>query len=166
MRMVIWGGSCDPALPLLALGLHLLLWSGPSSGCPGAEIWVRATRPIHIYSCLTQSSLSQPKGVPMAGVTPCSCSISHSPPACTAARWAGSLGCVGGELLHCGSWDLARGRVLVPAAEIPTWPGVQQGELGSQGRWQEQGLKAAEQSPLCSRHQERPPQAPHQTEFC
>lgn len=32
---------------------------------------------------------------------------------------------------------------------------------GGWGRWQEQGLKAAEQPPPCSRHQERPPRAPH-----
>lgn len=139
---------------------------GPALGALGQKFGQGQLVPFTSTAASLRAACPSLRGCPMAGVTLCSCSISHSPPACTAARWAGSLGCVGGELLHCGSWDLARGRVLVPAAEIPTWPGVQQGELGSQGRWQEQGLKAAEQSPLCSRHQERPPRAPHQTEFC
>lgn len=52
-------------------------------------------------------------------------------PARTAARLAGSLGCGGGELLHCGSWDVAKGLVLVPAAEILGWLGRTAGSLGS-----------------------------------
>lgn len=53
-------------------------------------------------------------------------------PACIAAPPAGSLGCVGGELLHCGSWEIAKGLVLVPAAEILTWLWARWGEFGGQ----------------------------------
>lgn len=133
VRMVTLVEGCDPALLLLALGLHPLVRSGPGCGYPGAEARARATHPRCIHS---GSSWDQPipaQQAPVAGGSPrASCGISHPPPALPALLrcGAGSRGCVGGELLHCGSREVAKGLVLVPTAEIPTWPWPQRGDFG------------------------------------
>lgn len=107
-------------------------WAAPAPS--GAEAQVKALQLFPLASTAAPAgiSLSQLDGVPVAGVSWCSCSTSHPPPACT----AGSLGCVGVELLHCSSWELAK-VVIMPTAEILTRPWACSGSLGFWSRGQE-----------------------------
>lgn len=120
-------------------------------GCPWAEAWARATCPLCIHS---GPSLDQPAPAEQGACgrgSPCAPAASpalrlHPCPARTAAHRSGSLGCVGGELLHCGSWAAAKGLVLVSPAAILTWPWARPRGWGpgAEGMSSMQGPKAVE----------------------
>lgn len=153
MRMATSGESCDLALPLLALGLHPLLRFGPGGGCPRAEARARATCPLCIHSGPSSGQPAPAEQGACGRGSPCAPAASPAPclpalpcPACAAARRAGSRGCVGGELLHCGSWAAANGLVLLSPAAILTWPWARRRGWGpgAEGMSSTQGPKAAE----------------------